>query len=131
MIATSLLYREKMLILKVEKDQTYYRNVSNKLRRVMKNYPIHVDIIQKRGIIYLISLDDGFSVAFLYSAYLKAKKKGLKASLMYARHINEDWIPKEVRRLAEKWLSMRLSKSTIKLLKKLTITEYMIRRWCS
>ena len=119
-----------MLILKVEYNPIYYNNTLLKLRRIMKNYPIHVDIIRRRETIYLMSLDDGFSVAFLYQAYLKAKEKGLEADLLYARYIDEDWLPEEVKELGRKWLSMKLSEKEIESLKNIHITEYIMGRWC-
>ena len=119
-----------MLILKVSADPMYYKNTLLKLRRVLKNHPIHVDIIRRRETIYLMSLDDGFSVAFLYQAYLKAKEKGLEADLLYARYIDEDWLPEEVKELGRKWLSMKLSEKEIESLKNIHITEYIMGRWC-
>ncbi len=119
-----------MLILKVESNSAYYVRIFKKLKRVMKRYPIHVDVFQRGETIYMISLDDGFSVAFLYQAYLKAKERGLKTDLLYARYIDEDWLPKEVKKLGEKWLSMKLSEKEVELLKNTHITEYVMERWC-
>jgi len=123
------LYLQGMLILKVEGNPIYYNTIREKLKRVMKNFPIHVEIIQRKGVIYLTSLDDGLSTTFIYSAYLKAKEKGLRTSLMYARYIEERWLPEEIRRLAEKWLFRGLNKREVELLKNISITEYMLRRW--
>ncbi len=117
-------------MLKVEYNPVYYEKVRSKLQRVRERYPIHVDIIQRQETIYLMSLDDGFSVAFLYSAYLKARERGLRASLMYARYIDEGFIPEEVKRLAEKWLTKKLSRKEVELLKNISITEYVMEKWC-
>ncbi|PUA31705.1 MAG: hypothetical protein B7O98_08765 [Zestosphaera tikiterensis] len=120
-----------MLILKVEDpDLNLYRNTVTKLNKIKQKHPIHVDVLKRGDIVYLLSLDDGYSVTFVYQAYLKAKERGLQTSLMYARYIDEDWIPKEIRRAAERWLSKGLSSSEVETLKKLGITEHVLNRWC-
>lgn len=118
-----------MLELHVEYEGSYYRSLLTKLRRAMRRYPIHVDIVKGENTIYMFSLDDGLSVAFLYRAYLKAKERGLKAELIYSRYIEEDWLPEVVRRLGEKWLTKGLDEKDVKLLKDISITEHMFRRW--
>jgi len=113
----------------IEYNFTYYRNIIRKLSRVRKKV-IHVDIFARGGAIYIMGLDDEFSASFVYMAYLRAKEKGLKASLMYARYIDESILPEEVRKLGEVWLSRRLKNEEIETLKKLTITEYIFDKWC-
>lgn len=124
-----------MLLLRIEYDSSYYKGLLIKLRKVRRKYPIHIDIVKGRDVtkgkdvIYMSSLDDGFSVAFLYQAYLKARRKGLSAELIYGRYISEDWIPKDIRKFSEKWIAKRLSKEDIKLLKNTSITRYIFERW--
>lgn len=118
-----------MLILKVDAEPVYYNSISSKLRRVLKRHPIHVDLFRREGTIYFISLDDGFSVTFLYSAYLKAKEKDLKAELMYAKYIDPTLLPERIKELAEKWLSRGLSCREIEELKNINITEHVLSRW--
>jgi len=77
-----------------------------------------------------MSLDDGFSASFVYMAYLKAKERGLDAKLLYARFIDESWLPEEVKKLGEKWVDKKISSKEIETLKKITITEHMLERWC-
>jgi hypothetical protein len=121
------------LLLKVEYELKYYRDLKNKLARVKRRIPIYIDIFAEKGTIFVISLDDALSTTFLYSAYLNAKERGLKSSLLYARYIEEDWFPEEVRVIGRKWLNKKykgLSKKEINLLKKCNITEYVFARWC-
>jgi hypothetical protein len=119
-----------MLLLRTEWNATYYSFVKAKLRKARAIMPIHVDIFTKKGHIYILGLDDGFSVAFIYLAYIKARDRGLRTELIYARYIDENWIPIEVRKLAEKWLSGTLEEKEIELLKNVTITDYIFSRWC-
>jgi len=119
-----------MLILKVAYDAKYYNYLIKKLYKVKKKVPIHVDVFLRKGIISVVSLDDSISASVLYAAYLKAKERGLKASLLYARYIDEDWFPEEVRKLSEMWLYERLSMEKIDKLKNYSVTEYMLVRWC-
>lgn len=118
-----------MLELHVEYENSYYRSLLFKLRRTMRRYPIHVDIVKGENIIYVFSLDDGFSAAFLYQAYLKARERGLNAELKYSRCIEEDWLPEVVRKLGEKWAKRRLDDEDVKLLKNISLTEHIFRRW--
>lgn len=120
-----------MLVLKVEgPGSVIYKNTMRKLRKTRQRHPIHVDVIKRGGTIYIFSLDDGYSAAFIYQAYLKAKEKGLRASLLYARYIDEDWIPEEVREVGKMWLSKGLSAEDVKTLRGINITEHMFKRWC-
>jgi hypothetical protein len=119
-----------MLLLKVEHDRRYYNKLLRKLTKIRRKIPIHVDIFLRKGTIFAESLDDGFSTSFLYVAYLKAKEKGLKADLLYARYVDESWLPEEVRRLSEKWMFRELSDEEIDILKKISITEHIFERWC-
>lgn len=120
-----------MLLLKVEYDAKYYADLLKKLTKLKRKSPIHVDVFSRRGTIFVIGLDDGFSVAFIYVAYLKAKKRGLRTSLLYARYIEENWLPEEVRRLAESWLSGEFSVKDADKLKSYSVTEHVLMRWCS
>jgi len=120
-----------MLILKVMgMSSSQVANIVRKLKRLRRKHSIHVDVIRRSDTVYFFSLDDGYSVAFVYQAYLKAKERGLQASLMYARYIDEDWIPEEIRVTAERWLSKGLSSREVKTLKGMSITEYVLGRWC-
>jgi len=118
-----------MLVLRVDADPTYYNIILKKFKRVVKRSPIHVDIFLRKETVYIMSLDDGLSAAFLYSAYLKAVNKNLKAELMYARHIDPSFIPNKVKKIAEVWLSKGLSRKEIETLKNITITEHVLERW--
>jgi hypothetical protein len=119
-----------MLMAVIEYNHTYYLSLIQKLNRVEGKVPIHVDVFTREGIIYVMSLDDGFSASFAYMAYLKAREKGLNAKLLYARYIDESWLPEEVKKLGGAWLSRRLRNEEIEALKKITITEYVFDRWC-
>jgi hypothetical protein len=119
-----------MLVAVIEYNHTYYLSLIQKLNRVGRKAPIHVDVFTREGIIYVMSLDDGFSATFVYMAYLKAKEKGLNAKLLYARYIDESWLPEGVKKLGEIWLSRGLRNEEIETLKKITITEHIFDRWC-
>jgi len=119
-----------MLILIVKYENVYYHNLIQKLSRTEKRVPIHVDIFVREGVIYIMSLDDGFSTSFIYMAYLKAKERGLDAKLLYARFIDESWLPDEIKKLAEKWMNKKISLKEIETIKKMSVTEHMFDRWC-
>jgi hypothetical protein len=118
-----------MLLLRVEYNANYYKSLLHKLTKIKRSVPAHVDVFARGGTVFVMSLDDGLSAAFLYAAYLKAKKKGLNADLMYARYIDEGWLPEEVRKTGEKWLSRRLSGKNVKMLRSRSITEHIFARW--
>jgi len=119
-----------MIILIVKYENVYYHNLIQKFSRVRKRTLLHVDIFVRENTIYIMSLDDGFSASFVYMAYLKAKERGLDAKLLYARFIDESWLPEEVKKLGEKWVDKKISSKEIETLKKITITEHMLERWC-
>lgn len=120
-----------MLLLKVlaKSEKRYIRNLITKFKRVRLRYPLHVDVVNKDGQVYILSLDDGFSATFVYQAYFKAKESGLEADLLYARHIEPESLPEEVRRIGEKWSRKRLNKREVAYLKNISITEHMLSRW--
>jgi hypothetical protein len=118
-----------MLLLRVEYEVGYYKGLIMKLAKIKRKNPIHVDIFAGKDEVFVMSLDDGFSASFLYLAYLKAREKGLRASLMYAKYIDEGWLPEEVRKTGAKWLTRRLSEEEIKSLKNLSVTEHIFARW--
>jgi hypothetical protein len=118
-----------MLIAMIEYNKLYYGSSLRKLNRVGKKVPIHVDMFAREGTVYVMGLDDGLSATFVYMAYLKAKERGLQASLMYARFIDESWLPEEVKKLGKKWLYQKLGVKEIEELKKVTITEYVFDKW--
>jgi len=118
-----------MLLLRVEYEPGYYVAFIRRLTKIRRETPIHVDVVAKKRTIFVMSLDDHLSASLLYAAYLKAKDKGLRADLMYARYIDEDLLPEEVRKAGERWLSKKLSKDEIELLKSRSITEHIFTRW--
>jgi len=118
------------LIALIEHNVVFYTNLIQRLEGVKRRVPIHVDVFTREGVIYVVGLDDGFSATFVYMAYRKAKEKGLDAKLLYARFIDENMLPEEVRRLGEKWLGKKLSMKEIEALKKMMITEHMFNKWC-
>jgi hypothetical protein len=119
-----------MLMAIIEFSSVFYANLIQKLEGVKRRTPIHVDVFTREGVIYVIGLDDGFSAAFVYSSYRKAREKGLKTSLMYARFIDESVLPEEVRKLGEAWLRKKLSMKEVEALKKMMITEHVFDKWC-
>ena len=112
-----------------EYDRNLYNDLVSKLKRVRRRTPIHADVFRRGGEVYVLALDDGFSTAFTYAAYLRAKEKGLKASLAYVRYINESFLLDDVKRLGEKWAHGKLSWEEIERLKSITITEHVFSRW--
>jgi len=117
------------LLLMFEYDRDLYNDLVSKLKRVGKRVPIHVDVFKRQSAVYIFALDDGFSTAFLYAAYLRARERGLKASLAYVRYIDEGFLPDGVKRLGEKWAHGRLSQEEVERLKKITITEHVFMKW--
>jgi hypothetical protein len=119
-----------MLIAMIGYNESFYTNLIHKYERAREKAPIHVDISTRRGMIYVSGLDDGFSAAFVYMAYLKARERGLEAKLIYARYIDGDWLPEDVRKLGEKWIYKKLSRKEIEELRKKFITEHIFDKWC-
>jgi hypothetical protein len=112
-----------------EYDRDLYNDLVSKLKRVRSRAPIHVEVFRRNVDVYVLALDDGFSCAFLLSAYVRAKERGLRASLMYARFIDEGVLPEEVVKLARKWAHGKLSWEEIGRLKSITITEHVFSKW--
>jgi hypothetical protein len=48
---------------------------------------------------------------------------------MYARFINEGFLPEEVKELGRKWAHGKLSWEEIEKLKGMTITEHVFSKW--
>jgi len=119
-----------MLIAMIDYNVPFYTSLLHKYERAREKAPLHVDIFARRGVIYVSSLDDGFSSAFVYMAYLKARERGLEARLIYARYIDGDWLPEDVKKMGEKWIYGKLSRKEIEELRKKFITEYIIDKWC-
>jgi hypothetical protein len=119
-----------MLIAMIDYNESFYTNLIHKYERARKKAPIHVDIFARRGVIYVSGLDDGFSAAFVYMAYLKARESGLEAKLIYARYIDGEWLPEDVKKMGEKWIYGKLSRKEIEELKKRFITDHIFDRWC-
>lgn len=119
-----------MLILRalIDSGSSYYAGMIKKLKEARGRGLLYVDVIKKKHTMYIIGFDDGFSAAFLYQAYLKAKKKGLKVSLFYAKWIEPNDLPEDVKRLGEKWVSEKLNEEEVTHLKNISITEYMLSR---
>jgi hypothetical protein len=111
-------------------NESFYTNLIHKYERAREKAPMYVDIFARRGVIYVSGLDDGFSAAFVYMAYLKARESGLEAKLIYARYIDGEWLPEDVKKMGEKWMYRKLGRKEIEELKKKFITEHIFDRWC-
>jgi hypothetical protein len=118
-----------VLLLRFEYDRDLYNDLVSKLKRVSARVPIHVDVFRRNVDVYVLALDDGFSCAFLYAAYLRAKEKGLKPSLAYVRFIDEGFLPDDVKELGRKWAHGKLSWKEIEKLKGMSITEHVFSKW--
>ena len=114
-----------MLIAIIEYHPVFYVNLVQKFLYTKRRATIHVDIFKRRNSIYVIGLDDGFSATFVYMAYYKARERGLEASLMYARFIDEDVLPHEIKELGKTWLRKKLKREDIEKLKGMMITEHV------
>jgi hypothetical protein len=119
-----------MLIAMIGYNESFYTNLIHKYNRTKKRASLHVDISARRGVIYVSGLDDGFSEAFVYMAYLKARESGLEAKLIYARYIDGEWLPDDVKKMGEKWIYKKLSRKEIEELRKKFITDHIFDRWC-
>jgi len=119
-----------VLIAMIGYNESFYTNLIHKYNRTKKRVSLYVDISARRGVIYVSGLDDGFSAAFVYMAYLKARESGLEAKLIYARYIDGEWLPEDVRKLGERWIYKKLSRKEIEELGKKFITEHIFDRWC-
>jgi len=77
--------------------------------------------------VYFMVPDEALSAAFIYGVYLKAKGKNLNVGAMYAVSIDlESVLPEDVKRVGSLWISRRLSKEEIKLLKNRFITPNVL-----
>jgi hypothetical protein len=119
-----------MLIAMIDYNESFYTNLIHKYNRTKKRASLYVDVSARKGMIYVSSFDDGFSAAFVYMAYLKARERGLEAKLIYARYIDDEWLPEDVKKMGEKWIYGKLSRKEIEELRKKFITEHIFDRWC-
>jgi hypothetical protein len=63
-----------MLIAMIDYNESLYTNLIHKYKRAKRRASLHVDISTRKGVIYVSGLDDGFSAAFVYMAFLKARE---------------------------------------------------------
>jgi hypothetical protein len=70
------------------------------------------------------------SQRLLYIWHVSRLERGLEAKLIYARYIDGEWLPEDVRKLGEKWIYGKLSRKEIEELKKRFITDHIFDRWC-
>jgi hypothetical protein len=119
-----------MLIAMIDYNESFYTNLIHKYNRTKRRASLYVDMFVRRGVIYVRGLDDGFSAAFVYMAFLKARERGLEAKLIYARFIDGKWLPDDVKKMGEKWIYGKLSRKEIEELRKKFITEHIFDRWC-
>jgi len=104
--------------------------ILEKLRKARYMLRYSVDVIKRGDTIYIFALPDRLAAAFVYKIYLTAREYGLEAVLMYARYIDEDWIPEDVRRIAERWLKQGLSSEEIQRLRGSDIITHIFNKMC-
>jgi hypothetical protein len=63
-----------MLIAMIDYNESLYTNLIHKYKRAKRRASLHVDISTRKDVIYVSGLDDGFSAAFVYMAFLKARE---------------------------------------------------------
>ncbi len=111
-----------MIVVRILKSKLA-ENMVAKFRRNVKQGLVLGDVAYSDTAVYFMVPDEALSVAFIYGVYLKAKEKGLNVDTMYAISIDlEKVLPEEVKSIGEAWISRRLSKEEIKLLKNKFIT---------
>ena len=85
------------------------------------------DVAYSNTAVYFMVPDEALSVAFLYGTYLKAKERGLGVESMYAVKVDLDAVlPEDVKSIGVVWISRRLSKEEVAMLKNRFITPNLL-----
>jgi len=118
------------MILRIPKEleEGFVYNVVHKYRRNVKQGLVLGDVAHSDTAVYFMVPDEALSAAFVYGIYLKVKeKKNLNFDAMYATSIDlESVLPGDVKRVGASWISRRLTKEEIKLLKNRFITPNIL-----
>jgi hypothetical protein len=70
------------------------------------------------------------SQRLLYIWRVSRLERGLEAKLIYARYIDGEWLPEDVKKLGREWMYRKLCRKEIEELGKKFITEHIFDRWC-
>ena len=107
--------------------RSLYVGIVEKLRRSARRHPVFVDVIKRGDTIYVLGLDDGLTLAFIYKLYLMAREGGFQTALARLKYIDDSWIPEEVKRAAEKWLRQGLSSEEAQALRRLDMLNWWVK----
>ena len=116
-----------MIILRVPKEKSFINSIAMKYRRNIKQGLLLGDVAYSSTAVYFMVPDEALSAAFLYGTYLKAKEKGLGIESMYAIKVDLDAVlPEDVKSIGNVWISRRLSKEEVGVLKNRFITPNLL-----
>ncbi len=117
-----------MIILRLPKeDVPFAYQKAYKYRKNVKQGLLLGDVAYSDSAVYFLVPDEALSVAFVYGIYLKAREKGMRVETMYATPIDLDKVlPEDVKRVGEAWVSRRLSREEISLLKNRLVTPSLL-----
>jgi len=117
-----------MIMIRISKGRKdIIQKIVKKFQRNAKQGLMLGDIAYSDTAVYFMVPDEALSIAFVYGVYLKAREKNLNFDTMYATSIDlESMLPEDVKRVGASWISRRLSKEEIKLLKNKFITPNML-----
>jgi len=115
------------LIVRIPKEGKLAGNAVLKYRRNAKRGLVLGEVAYSDTAVYFVVPDEALSDAFAYGVYLRAKEKGLNVDAMYAVSIDlESVLPEDVKRIGTLWISRRLSKEEIGMLKNRFITPSLL-----
>jgi len=116
-----------MLIVRIPKEGKLASNAVLKYRKNVKQGLLLGEVAYSNTAVYFMVPDEALSAAFIYGVYLRAKEKNLNVDAMYAVSTDiESILPEDVKRVGSSWISRRLSKEEINLLKNRFITPNIL-----
>lgn len=109
-----------MFVLILEKKPSLAKNFAKKIKR--NSTRVSCEVLYGASHVAVTAPDNALSLALLYSLYTEARGYGLDAHLYYARDVNPDSLPEDVRRVGEAWTRRKLRKEEVAALKNRSVT---------
>jgi len=110
---------EKMIMLIIDYEKNFHKNLMNRFRRgkILYNLDENIIIGKKNNKTIIIASEDPLAEAFLFSAYLSAKTKKLEAKIYKTIEMREEDFNEKIREKAAKMITAKLSMKDLRELK--------------
>jgi hypothetical protein len=120
------------LILEIPKSketESFVDNIVKKFYRNERKGLLLADIAHTDTRLYIITTTgEALTVAFIYSVWLSARKRGIDAKLYFAVDIDPEMLPEYVKDVGRKWSERKLSKEEIESVRGYSVTPAVFIR---